>query len=414
MYFNFISQSQSLKSILCRHLVTSAIHLAFGGLFAGQVVAQNANCTIIPPCDLSFSPFQHLLLGESFNITCSIIGGYLEGCNTLEIEYNERQLRLPVEFDKLFGNPNQYSELNSINGSSTTIAYIAGHLTENNYFDNFHNAMWKGVTTTNRPDPDSLISLENHLTLTTKVQRLLPGIPLPSIQFHIVQIFEIIFSPPLLLDDQKYIESEGSYRAIVRISWLHSESLQSADGTYFNREYVIKGTTTEGAEDELARTSSNSVEFTLTSKHADQNLTITPVNLLGMVNATSTPFKPQLPEPSITWERKDDAWRVVIRIMALVNNLTIRDSQGEPIKADDLEIIKIPYYSTLTFKVANLNNTQNYTLRLDLGSAATTETSMENNFSSSRPATNAGAHSQIASELLMISTLAMIWMMQTK
>ena len=95
---------------------------------------------------------------------------------------------------------------------------------------------------------------------TTKVRVLLSGIPQESIQSNIVQPLDIMMNVIALSSSQPI---EGSYRAKVMIEWPHAGSLESLDGTYFNREYRINGTTPAGSKVQLTRTAANSTELTL-------------------------------------------------------------------------------------------------------------------------------------------------------
>ena len=74
MYFDLVLRKRSAKA--SRAMGKGGGCLVYGWLLlmavlAGQVGAQD--CATTPPsCELSFSPSTNLLLGESFNVTCTI------------------------------------------------------------------------------------------------------------------------------------------------------------------------------------------------------------------------------------------------------------------------------------------------------------------------------------------------------
>ena len=150
------------------------------------------------------------------------------------------------------------------------------------------------------------------------------------------------------------------------------------DGTYFNREYLINGTTPAGSKVQLTRTAANSTELTLKSEQAAQDLTLITVNQLGVGKNTTT-FQISWPEPSIRLSQQNDSsWRMEVNFTEPVTDLMVEDSRMESVDLSDLGITAITVNdlinSALTF-TANLLVGQNYTMRLNLQNPATTQES---------------------------------------
>ena len=79
MYFDLVSRKRFAKA--SRAMGKGGGCLSYGWwllmavMGAGQVSAQDGCMDQPPPCELSFSPSANLLLGESFNVTCTIPSG---------------------------------------------------------------------------------------------------------------------------------------------------------------------------------------------------------------------------------------------------------------------------------------------------------------------------------------------------
>ena len=244
---------------------------------------------------------------------------------------------------------------------------------------------------------------------TTKVQVLLSGIPQESIQSNIVQPLDIMMNVIALSSSQPI---EGNYRAKVMVEWPHAGSLKSLDGTYFNREYRINGTTPAGSKVQLTRTAANSTELTLDSE-AVQNLTLITVNRLGVSENGTTTFQISWHEPSIRLSQQNDSsWRMEVNFTEPVTDLMVEDSRMESVDLSDLGITAITVNdlinSALTFS-ANLLVGQNYTMRLNLQNPATTEESLNTSPPTlSQDNSNSGISTQALPQLLVGAAIAAI------
>ena len=400
MYFDFVLRKRYAKA--SRTTDKNGDFRVYGWLLmavlTGQVSAQE--CMNTPPtCELSFRPSANLLLGESFNVTCALDPNEcIDSC--YEISFIFRVLN----GDDI--NSNEFKSIpllpsDSSYGCNRTLS-ISSEATElqGGYLANINNAKWLGFVTLDNP-----FRRVQSTTHTTKVQVLLSDIPQKSIQSNIVQPLDIMMNVIALSSSQPI---EGSYRAKVIIEWPHAGSLKSLDGTYFNREYLINGTTPAGSKGQLTRTAANSTELTLDSE-AVQNLTLITVNRLGVANTVY--FQISWHEPSIRLSQQNDSsWRMEVNFTEPVTDLMIEDSRMESVDLSDLGITAITgndlINSTLTF-TANLMVGQNYIMRLNLQNPATTEESL-NISTLSQGNSNSGISTQALPQLLVSAAIAAI------
>ena len=369
MYFDLVSRKRFVKA--SRTTGKGGGGRVYGWLLlmavlAGQVSAQS-DCADSPPaCELSFSPSANLLLGESFNVTCTIPPDQcVPGCYTVRFLYT-RSGGSPLSTSDV-----DFSDLLFFTLSADLLNDCSRYLSinpavgilQNNYAGWINNAEWEGGTTlasdTTRRNSTPII--------TTKVQVLRSGIPQESIQTTIIQPLDIVAN---IIAQASSQQIEGSYRAETMINWPHAESIDGGDGTYFNREYLINGTTGQ-----FLSTPNNSTVVTLNSKQVDQGFTLITKNQLGVGNSTF--FQPSWPESAIRLTQQDDgSWLVEVNSTEPVTDLTIEDSLMESIVLSDLDIDTNtdadPINSALTF-TANLLDGQSYTLRLNLQNIATTQ-----------------------------------------
>ena len=344
-------------------------------LLAGQVQSQCRNSP--PACELSFSPSENLLLGESFNITCTIPSDECTaGCYGIRYLYtaflgSPRSTEI-LDFEERFPFLTTTSSPDDSGGCSNTLSsnFEAAQL-QDQYLQRVNNAEWLGLTVL-ISDPDKEAFSE---TLTTTVQIQLPSILQENIQSKVTQPLDVIIKILALSNSQQF---EGSFRGKTIVRWLHANSLDS-DGTYFGREYLVNGITSDGSEGELARTTANSVELTLTSEQTAQDLTLTASNRLGTSENGTTTFQIPWPEPSSSLDKvSDDNWRMVVNFTEPVTDLMIEeDSPVTSVVLSNLEIIEEAMdngqvNSVLTF-TANLVDGQNYRMRLNLQNPATTQ-----------------------------------------
>ena len=267
-----------------------------------------------------------------------------------------------IEVQFLTGTQDSISK--SADGCVTTISFIKGNNPVRGYIGSFHNTQW---TVKVELKSNTFIRKDSDQSITTQVQVLLSGIPQESIQTTIIQPLDIVAN---IIAQASSQQIGGSYRAETMINWPHAESLDAGDGTYYDRQYIINGTT-----DKLVSTTDNSTGITLKSEQVDQGLTLIIKNQLGVGNTTS--FEPSWPESSIgLTQQNDGSWLVEVNFTEPVTDLEIEDGRMESIVLSDLDINTNtdadPINSALTF-TANLTDGQSYTLRLNLRNLATTQ-----------------------------------------
>ena len=404
MYFDLVSRKRFAKA--SRAMGKGGGCRVYGWLLmavlgAGQVRAQDGCMDQPPACELSFSPSANLLLGESFNVTCTINSDEcVRDCYDARFVYTALNGgSIPSnEFESI---PNWFIMLQDppSNGCNHTLSinFEADSL-QYDYFDHINNAKWQALTILSSDLAKRNPSTEH----TTTVQVLLSDIPQESVRSNIVQPLDIMMNVIALSSSQPI---EGSYRAKVMIEWPHARSLESLDGTYFNREYLINGTTPAGSKGELTRTAANSTELTLKSEPAAQNLTLITVNQLGVGKNTTT-FQISWHEPSIRLSQQNDSsWRMEVNFTEPVTDLMVNDSRMESVDLNDLGITAITgndlINSILTF-TANLMVGQNYTMRLNLQNLTTTEENLNTGNS------NSGISTQARPQLLVGAVIAAI------
>ena len=380
MYFNLVSRRWyskmscvTGKGVDCR--VSRWLLLMV--MLAGQVGAQESGCVIPPPpCEVSFSPSTNLLLGQSFNVTYTIGSDEcVPGCYEYRIIYRLSNGGVfgGIEFETVLPFITIFPAYRS--GSCSLTLFIDGEATQlqNDYIRLINNAQWLGSIVL----ATDLLERTPVTARTTKVQDLLSGIPQQSIQANI-QSLDIMMQAIALSSSEQI---EDSYQAKVMLKWPHAESLDS-DGTYFDREYLINGTTPEGYEGALARTTANSTELTLNSKQAAENLTLTTANRLGIGGTTS--FQIPRPELSVSLNPQGNSnWLVVVEFSEPVKGLTVYDSEFMSV-ALGVVVQITDYYdgdptnTVLTF-TANLVDEQNYTIRLNFEDPAITDECINTN-----------------------------------
>ena len=412
MYFDLVSRKRFAKA--SRTTGKAAGGCVYGWLLlmavlAGQVDAQDCieDEDNLPLCNLRFDPSANLLLGQPFSVICTFDfedcesdcyrASYVVDINGVGIVRTEE----PNGIMYLSGSPEGLST--SANGCNTTLNYVQGADSENNFIKKFHQTRWRARTESTkvfaRRDSDEII---------TKVQVLRSGIPQESIQTTIVQPLDIVAN---IIAQASSQQIEGSYRAETMINWPHAESFDAGDGTYYGREYLINGTTGQ-----LLSTPNNSTVITLNSKQVDQGFTLIIKNQLGVGNSTF--FQPSWPESAIRLTQQNDgSWLVEVNSTEPVTDLTIEDSRMESIVLSDLDIDTNtdadPINSALTF-TANLEDEQSYTLRLDLRNLATTQeikattqaTMQESQPTLDQNTPNSGISTQALPQLLTTAAIA--------
>ena len=374
-------------------------------MLAGQVSAQTAGCMDPPPeCEISFSPSPNLLLGESFNVTCTISSSKcVLNCYTIQFAYTRSGGGFVLSSESVFNSfsfimkadyPDNCSSTLSIDGESDQL--------QNSYLSRFNNAEWEGLTALNTNLGRKTLST----THTTKVQVLRSGIPQESI---IVQPLDILTNIIGLASDQ-FIG--GNYQVRTILEWSHADSLQNSNGTYYGREYLINGTMPDGSEGELISTIANSTELNLNSRQIPQSLTLITRNELGRADNVS--FQISWPEPSIRLTQgNENRWLMMVEFSEPVTDLTLYDSQSISIALDNLGIFQninddTLINSVLTF-TANLANGQNYTLRLNLDTTQEIQTTTEEIQSTTEEnSSNSGIRSRVLPQLLATAAIAAI------
>ena len=414
MYFDLASRKRFAKA--SRTTGKTAGGRVYGWLLlmavlAGQVEAQTCATgnedNPLPLCELSFSPSANLLFGESFNVTCAIDPNKCvteSGCYNIRLVIARLEdgqhpvTTAETDFPREFG----YIISSDAPGCTLTV-FIDPELTqlENNYIRFINNTKWSAIVT--------LVGGSKRVstaTYTTTVQVPLSGIPQESIQTTIVQPLDIVANIIAQASSQPI---EGSYRAETMINWPHAKSLDGGDGTYFDRQYIINGTTGQFPG---TPTPNNSTVITLNSEQVDQGFTLTTKNQLGASENGTTFFQPSWPESAIRLTQQNDgSWLVEVNSTEPVTDLTIEDSLMESIVLSDLDIDTNtdaePINSALTF-TANLVDGQSYTLRLNLQNIATTQeikettqaTAQETQATMDENKSNLGTRSQALPQLL--------------
>ena len=304
-------------------------------MFAGQVSAQDGCPSNAPACELSFSPSTDLLLGESFNVTCTILSGECEPgseCYNFVFTYFSNSGRF---VDHEFGTFARFITklpIDPSDGCSQTLSINSEvDQLKNDYIHLINNAQWSVQTQLSSNDGRRAQSI----THTTKVQVLRSGTPQESI---IVQPLDILTNITGLASNQ-FIG--GNYQIRTMLEWPHADSLQNSNGTYYGREYQINGTMQDGSEGELISTIANSTELNLNSRQIPQSLTLITKNEVGIA-ADTVSFQISWSGPSIDLRQQDDdRWRMVVDFTEAVANLTVADSRMESIVLSDVDIAHI-------------------------------------------------------------------------
>ena len=410
MSFSFISGRRCAKTkrtsgkVACGRVYGWLLLMA---VLAGQVEAQECatSNSEVPLCNLAIEPSPSLLLGESFNVTCTFNP---QDCSTCyEIVYILDIPELGIadsdnlsEIQLLTGTQDSISK--SADGCVTTLSFIKGNNPDRGYIGSFNNTQWTVMV---ELSSNIFIRKGSDQSITTQVQGRLSNIPQGSIKTTIVQPLDIVMNIIALSNNQQI---EGSYRARgAMVDWPHADSLESLDGTFFDRQYIINGTTGEPVS-----TTDNSTYITLNSEQVDQGFTLITKNQLGV--GGSTFFQPTWPEPSIRLTQQEDGrWLVEVNSKEPVTDLEIKDSLMDSIVLSDLNINTNtnadPINSALTF-TANLMYGQSYTLRLNLQNITTTQeiqaTMQESQATLNEYTPNFGIRSQALPQLLATAAIA--------